>query len=74
MTFHQHVNTSENKAIRILGIIKRAFVNRSTQIMKRLYTTLVRPVLEYGKVLRTSRYVGDTDKVEKSAEMGYKTV
>ena len=54
-----------NKAIRILEIIKRTFVNRNTQIMKRLYTTLVRPVLEYGNVVKMSRYVGDTDKVEK---------
>ena len=65
LTFHQHVNNAVNKANRILGIIKRTFANRSTGIMKRLYTTLVRPALEYGNAVRTSRYVGDTDKMEK---------
>ena len=29
LTIHQHVNTSANKTIRILGIIKETFVNRS---------------------------------------------
>ena len=64
LTFHQHVNTSVNKATRILGVIKRTFTSRSKNIIRRLYTTLVRPILEYGNALRTTQYVGDMDKIE----------
>lgn len=65
LSFHQHVNTSVNKANRVLGIIKRTFTNRSKTIVKRLYTTLVRPTLEYGNAVRTTRYAGDIDRVER---------
>ena len=64
LSFHQHVNTSVNKATRILGIIKRTFTSRSKNIIKRLYTTLVRPILEYGNAPRTAQYAGDMDKIE----------
>ena len=61
LSFHHHVNTAVNKATRVLGVIKRTFTSRSRNIIKRLYTTLVRPTLEP----RISQYVGDMDKIEK---------
>ena len=64
LSFHQHVNTAVNKATRILGVIKRTFTSRSKNIVKRLYTTLVRPTLEYGNAPRTTQYIGDMDKIE----------
>ena len=65
LSFHQHVNTAVNKATRILGVIKRTVTSRSKNIVKRLYTTLVRPTLEYGNAPRTTQYIGDMDKIEK---------
>ena len=54
-----------NKATRVLGVIKRTFTSRSRNIIRKLYTTLVRPILEYGNAPRIHQFVGDMDKVER---------
>ena len=65
LSFHQHVNQGVNKANRILGIIKRTFASRDKLIIKRLFTTMVRPILEYGNAPRLHQFAGDIDKLEK---------
>jgi hypothetical protein len=65
LSFHQHVNTSVNKATKILRVVKRTFTSRGKNIIRRLCTSLVRPTLEYEKVPRTTQYVGDMDKIER---------
>jgi hypothetical protein len=60
LSFHQGVNTSLNKATKILGVImviKRTLTSRSRNIIRRLYTSLYAP--------RTNQYVGDMDKTER---------
>ena len=39
------------KANRILGLVKRAIINKEPKIMVRLYKTLVRPHVEYCTVV-----------------------
>ena len=65
LSFHQHVTQVVNKANRTLGLIKRAFTTRDKLIVKKLYTTMVRPILEYGNAPRTHQFVGDMDKLER---------
>ena len=65
LSFHHHVDEATKKANRILGLIKRTFISRDVMIMKKLYTTMVRPILEYGNSARIHQYAGDIDRVEK---------
>ena len=65
LSFHHHVDETVKKANRTLGLIKRTFVSRDQLIVKKLYTTMVRPILEYGNAPRIHQYAGDIDKVEK---------
>ena len=46
LKFNQHVDTVTSKANRMLGMIRRAYKDGET--IKRLYTSLIRPILEYG--------------------------
>lgn len=65
LTFHQHVNSAVGKANRVLGVIKRTFATRDSTVIKKLYTTMVRPTLEYGNAPRIQQYAGDIDKLER---------
>lgn len=65
LTFHHHIDESVKKANRVLGLIKRTFVSRDILIIKKLYTTMARPIMEYENSARIHQYAGDTDKVER---------
>lgn len=65
LSFHLHSNAAVGKANRILGVIKRTFVTRDKAIIKRLFTTMVRPILEYGNAPRIHQYAGDIDRIER---------
>lgn len=64
LKFHKHTAISVTKANRILGVIKRSFTNHDATTVTRLYTTLVRPHLEYANVAWGPTYKGDTDRIE----------
>ena len=49
LSFKQHVHQCTAKANRTVGIIRRSFTNLSDKIFVSLYTSLVRPSLEYGQ-------------------------
>jgi hypothetical protein len=63
LSFHQHINTSVNKATNILGVIKRTFTIRCRcrDTIGRLYTSHV----GIRNVPRTTQYGGDMDKIER---------
>lgn len=65
LTFHQHVSTQVGRANRILGMIKRTFASRKSMVIKRSFTSLVRPLLEYGNAPRIHQFMGDMDKLER---------
>eukprot|EP00794_Sanderia_malayensis_P001171 gene1171-540_t len=48
LKFDRHVEIQCNKANQILGLIRRAFTFIDLDSMKKLYTSLIRPILEYG--------------------------
>lgn len=58
--------TNLEKDTRNLGSIKRTFNNKSGFIIIKLFTTLVRPLLEYENVPRIDSH--DMDHVEKVHE------
>jgi len=59
-----HVTHAVNTANRILGLIRRTFTYINGEIMKQLYTSLVRPHLEYGNVVWHPFYKKDIALLE----------
>lgn len=62
--FSKHINKIANKALRVLGFLNRslAFVNSNTY--KRLYDTLVRPILEYSSPVWSPYTITDKKLLE----------
>lgn len=48
-TFEEHISKQVNKANSMLGVIKRSFEDLSPNVLRTLYTTFVRPHLEYAQ-------------------------
>ena len=49
LTFKDHLKDKINKAYRIIGLIKRNFINVNAKTFNLLYKALVRPHIEYAK-------------------------
>jgi hypothetical protein len=62
---HNHVAHAVSRANQILGLIKRTFTYLDCQLVKQLYTSLVRPHLEYGNVVWSPYHQGDIDMMER---------
>ena len=64
LNFSQHVEKQANTANKILGMIRRNFEYIDTQVMKRLYTSLVRPHLEFSNVAWSPIFIKDQKLLE----------
>ena len=53
-----------NKANKMLGLIRRSFTYLDGPTMKTLYTSLVRPILEYGNVVWAPTHKRDQQMIE----------
>ena len=53
------------RARRLLGLISKCFINLTPLTFSCLYSTIVRPILEYGNVVWGHNYKLDEDLVEK---------
>ena len=62
------------KSNQILWLIKRSFVYRDTEIIKRLFTALVRPHLEYSNSVWHPRFKKDVEHLEKVQRRATKLV
>ena len=51
LKFYQHVELIANKANTMLGLIRRSFTFLDGPTVKKLYSSLVRPILKYGNVI-----------------------
>ena len=51
LKFSDHVEDAVSKGNQILGLIRRSFTYLDIPLLKQLYTTLVRPHLEYGNTV-----------------------
>ena len=56
LKFSTHVGHVVEKANKTLGLIKRSFVYLSCDILKMLFTGIVRPSLEYGNMVWYPRF------------------
>ena len=63
--FSNHINKIAAKANSVLGRIKRTFTHLDVENVKLLYTSLVRPHLEYGVQCWSPYYRKDIDKIEQ---------
>ena len=64
LTFHEHCSTTAAKANKLLGMIRRSFEYVNTDMILRLYKTLIRPVIEYGNVIWGPHYIMDQQAIE----------
>ncbi len=64
LKFSSHVEKQVNKANRILGLIRRSYEYIDADVMKKLFTSLVRPHLEFGNVAWAPRLEKDKKLIE----------
>ena len=64
LNFSKHVEIQVNKANRILGLIRRSYEYIDIETMKLLFTSLVRPHLEFANSVWSPRYVKDKVLIE----------
>ena len=65
LKFHKHVSAAVKKSSRMLGLIRATFTCLNEITVPRLFTTLVRPHLEYGNIIWSPRFKMDSIEVEK---------
>ena len=74
LKFHKHTATAINKANRILGLIKKSFVNFDTNSLPLLYKSLVMPHLEYANIIWDPHYKEDQKALEKVKKRATKLI
>ena len=65
LKFDSQIAQAASKGNQILGLIKRTFVYKDMYTVKKLYTALVRPHLEYGNIIWSPRFKKDIDRIER---------
>ena len=65
LRFHGHSTEITTKANRVLGMIKKSFEYLDPGILTKLFTTLVRPILEYNNPIWGPHFMLDQRRVEK---------
>ena len=74
MTFSQHINSTVVKANQVVGVIRRSFKKMDKEIFVQLFTSRVRPILEYGNVIWNPRLIRDIDAIERVQRRATRTV
>ena len=62
--FKTHINQIIHKANNVLGTIKRNFNSRDPVVIRLLYTTLVRPILDYASTIWNPHLLGKIHELE----------
>ena len=65
LKFHDHIAQVTTKANRVLGLIKKYFDYLNPIMLTHLFSTLVRPILEYNNAIWGPHYALDQRKIEK---------
>ena len=66
LKFHTHTSAAIQKANSILGLIKRSFATLDEDILPTLFTSMVRPHLEYENIIWGPYFAGDIKAVERA--------
>ena len=68
LKFDKHIEIQCSKANKILGMIRRAFTYIDKDSMRQLYTSLIRPIIEYVHVITYPRFKKSEIPLEKIAQ------
>jgi len=63
--FHQHTSNIAAKANRLLGLIKRSFDHLDSNMLTKLFVSIVRPTLEYCNSVWGPSFILDQRKIEQ---------
>ena len=74
LTFAPNVDKLVNKANSKLGLIRRSYTYLDEVVVSKLYTSLVRPSLEYGNVAWSPVFKKDADAIERVQRRATKLV
>ena len=74
LKFDSHISTKINKANNTLGAIRRSFTYLDSTILLRLYTSLIRPQLEYANPVWSPRYKRDISNLENVQKRATKLI
>ena len=74
LKFSTHIIAQTNKANRLVGLIRRSFTYLDKELMKQLFISLVRPVLEFANVVWMPRFQKDIDLLENVQKRATKLV
>ena len=74
LTFEEHIMNQIKKANSIVGLIKRSFVYLTPHLFKKLFTSFVRPHLEYGQVIWSPKLRKHANLVENVQRRATKIV
>ena len=70
LKFEEHISNKVKKANSMVGLIKRSFSYLSPEMFKILYTTFVKPHLEYAQIVwspKLFKYVNLIESVQRRA-------
>ena len=65
LEFEEHMSTKIKKANSIVGLIRRSFSYLDCKLFKKLYTTFVRPHLEYAQAVWSRHLIKHINMMEK---------
>ena len=65
LRFRNHIDQLVTKGNQLTGMIKRGIRYKSPDVIKRIFTTVVRPHLEYGNVIWHPVYKAQVNEIEK---------
>ena len=74
LSFTKHVQCQVNKANRLVGLIRRSFSFLDKDVMRQLFTAIVRPHLEFANVVWSPRYKREEEMIEKVQERATKCI
>ena len=60
--WNEQINSASSKANMVLGMLKRTFVRRDTDLWKKLYKSMVRTQLEYAVQVWNLRLKDDIER------------
>ena len=64
LSFEEHINNKVKKANSIAGMLRRSFVHLDKDMFKKLFTSMVRPHLEYGAPIWNPHTKKNIDAIE----------
>lgn len=52
LIFNEHIQRKINKCYEIIGVIKKLSSGLPLDVLLRIFSSLVRPIIDYGKIIK----------------------